>query len=458
MKNPSDLPSQVLAFAHRHGMLPAGSVVLCALSGGADSMALLACLRALAKDRDWTVLAAHYDHQLRGAESRRDADFVADWCARKHIPLTVGRGDVAAEAARTGRGVEETARAMRYAFLEETAATLGAAAIATAHNADDNVETLLLHLLRGTGLDGLAGIPPVRGRIVRPLLAVPRADIKAYLQAEGIPHVEDSSNGDTTYTRNRLRREVLPVLQALNPNLSRRLAENLEHIRADRAFLEHLGAELAQTAREEPEGLSLEIRPLRDAPPPVAVRAVKQVLARLGRHQISAVHLDQILALARGDAPSAWTPLPRGLWVRRVYGRLLFTQTPPETTVPAPLTLHAAGVYFWGPWRLTLEEVTCPAPPEKGPFAFHLRPGFPLTLRGRQTGDTLTLPGRRTKPLKKWYVDEKIPRQDRDTLPVLTCPSGLLAAAGLGPQSTALAAPGSPALRVTFDQTERERT
>ena len=146
MKNPIDLAAQAAAFADKYNMLPQGSTVLCALSGGADSMALLSVLEALAKPRSLTLHAAHFNHQLRGEESQRDEDFVVQWCQKRGIPLVVGRGDVAQEAQEQGKGVEETARAMRYGFLTATAQELGADKIATAHNADDNAETLLLHL------------------------------------------------------------------------------------------------------------------------------------------------------------------------------------------------------------------------------------------------------------------------------------------------------------------------
>ena len=225
MKNPIDLAAQAAAFADKYNMLPQGSTVLCALSGGADSMALLSVLEALAKPRSLTLHAAHFNHQLRGEESRRDEAFVrrfvAQWCGPAQVdghelpgvPLYVGRGDVAAQAGELGRGLEETAREMRYAFLRETAAELGGALIATAHTADDNGETILLHLLRGSGLRGLTGIRPVGEGLIRPMLTTTRAQVEEYLRLYGLPHVEDSSNQDTVYARNRLRQEVMPVLR-----------------------------------------------------------------------------------------------------------------------------------------------------------------------------------------------------------------------------------------------------
>ena len=210
------------ALIETYGMIPPGSTVLCACSGGADSVYLLHRLYLLRERMGFRLAAAHYNHQLRGEESRRDEAFVrrfvAQWCGPAQVdghelpgvPLYVGRGDVAAQAGELGRGLEETAREMRYAFLRETAAELGGALIATAHTADDNGETILLHLLRGSGLRGLTGIRPVGEGLIRPMLTTTRAQVEEYLCLYGLPHVEDSSNRDESFSRNRLRWQVVP--------------------------------------------------------------------------------------------------------------------------------------------------------------------------------------------------------------------------------------------------------
>lgn len=443
-------------FAEAHGLLPRGARVLAALSGGRDSMALLTALEELSADLDLTLLAAHYDHGLRGEESRRDRDFAASWCEGRRIPLTVGQGDVAGEAKRTRRGVEETARTMRYAFLEETADRVGAGCIATAHNADDNVETVLLHLVRGAGLDGLTGIPPRRGRLVRPMLALSRTDIDAYLARKGVPWVEDSTNARTDYARNRIRQEVLPVLRSINPKLNATLAANLVHLRADRDCLYDLAAPAAAQASFEKEQVSVPAAALTALPRPAAVRAVKTLLAGLDRYQIAGVHLEQIMSLAESRAPGGSLSLPEGLTARREYDRLVLSvrteAPPPWTAVEAP----GPGTYpLESGWTVTLtEEISDGA---RGPWRCCLAPvSFPLTLRPRQAGDRLTLPGRPGKTLKKWYIDEKIPRRLRDTLPVLADETGVLAAAGLGPQAGRTAAAGAPALGVEFHPPEGE--
>ena len=182
-----------------------GGRVLCAVSGGADSVYLLhRCLEGAA-GHGYSVCAAHYNHCLRGAESERDERFVLDMCAALGVECLSESGDVEHFAAVNGLGTEEAARIMRYDFLERAADRLGAETIATAHSADDNAETMLFALARGSGLKGLCGIPPRRGRIVRPMLGVTRGEIEAYLDSRGIAHVEDSTNAALDYSRNKIR-------------------------------------------------------------------------------------------------------------------------------------------------------------------------------------------------------------------------------------------------------------
>ena len=253
------LMTNALDLCREYDMIPAGGTVLCAVSGGADSICLLHWLNTLRAVRPFTLAVAHYNHNLRGAESDRDEAFVREFVGRRcgalrvntpegerllpPVECFVGSGDVAGEAKRMGKGVEETAREMRYAFLEQTAQRVGAAVIATAHNADDNAETLLLHLIRGSALRGLTGIPPRRGKIVRPLLTTTRREIGEYLRVYSVPHVEDSSNASDDYSRNRVRHRVLPEMEAINPWLAERMSQTIRSLRGDEEFLSGLAQE-----------------------------------------------------------------------------------------------------------------------------------------------------------------------------------------------------------------------
>ncbi len=265
-----------------YDMLPPGCTVVCAVSGGADSICLLHRLNQLRAIRPFTLVAAHYNHHLRGAESDRDEAFVKrwveDWCgpdpAAGQAPLPAvrlitGGGDVSGEAKRLGLGLEETARRMRYAFLEEAARAVGADRIATAHTADDNAETVLLHLIRGSGLQGLTGIRPRQGRLVRPLLTTTRREIEDYLELYHIPHVEDSTNQDDAYTRNQVRHQVIPLLDEINPWFVPRMADTIRYLRSDNDYLSAQAAAVARRARPAGDGgLSISAALLASQPTP----------------------------------------------------------------------------------------------------------------------------------------------------------------------------------------------
>ena len=308
------LPAGFAALTTEYAMLPTGGHVLCAVSGGADSVCLLHLLKGRAEAEGFALTAAHFDHGLRGEDSRRDAAFVEQLCRDWGVPCVTGSGDVAAEARRRGAGIEETARDLRYTFLEQTADRVGAGVIATAHNADDNVETLLLHLVRGSGLQGLTGIPPRRGRLVRPLLTTPRAEIEAYLEAHGLPHVEDASNADPAFARNKLRHQVLPLLRDLNPRLEESLGEAIGRLRADNDYLNAQAANAAREAAWADDDLVIRTELVARAPDPIAVRMIRWMLLEMGEHQFGSAHLQAVVDLAR--SPVCRGRSTRGPWSR----------------------------------------------------------------------------------------------------------------------------------------------
>ena len=453
----------------RFDLIPPGSTVLCAVSGGADSVCLLDRLNNWRVSHPFTLIAAHYNHNLRGEESRRDEEFVrwfvANWCGAERVvsdqgertlppvELIVGSGDVAGEAKRRKAGLEETARDMRYAFLNETADRAGADLIATAHNADDNAETLLLHLLRGCGLQGLTGIQPIRGRLIRPMLEVTRAQVEEYLRVYGLPHVEDSSNGTDEYLRNRLRHQVLPLLEELAPGFTERSRGTIARLRADEDELSRQAAALADQALDIPTGIAVPAAVIAAAPQALAVRAVRLLLARLkvGDTDCTAAHLEAVTELCRGTDPSARVDLPGGIAVRRQYDLLVLT-TEAEKEPPPPVSL-TLGENRWGDWTVLCEEAVCPGKAYVNPTEFYLRPGEYL-LRSRQAGDRVKLGPRPERTVKRLMIDGKIPAVRRGHIPVLASEGGVAAVGGFGPGREYLAQPGGPALHIILKAEE----
>lgn len=423
-----------------HSLLPAGSRVLCAVSGGADSVCLLSLLRERA---DLTVLCAHYNHRLRGAESDRDEVFVRDLCARWGVPCHAGGGDVAAYAAQRGLGTEEAARELRYAFLQKTAGETGADCIATAHTMNDNAETVLLNLARGTGLRGLCGIPPRRGNIVRPLLGATRRQVEAYLTARDIPWVEDSTNRTDDYARNRARHHVLPGLEELHAGAVENIGRMTDALREDE---EYLSGE-ARAFREKYPPDRLPVRELLALPAPVRNRVLGQAAGgSLGRD-----HRQMLLALCRSADPSGECDVP-GLRVRREYDWLIFgggeeAKLPDRTlTVGRELLLPEAGLAVFAKNCLKTNEVQS----SFNTFCFSCANIYgKISVTSRREGDKLLLAGRNgTRSVKKWMIDARIPRARRALVPVLRDDAGILAVYGMGQSARAVPKPGEPYIKI----------
>ena len=412
--------SDLRAFNRANHLIERGDRIICAVSGGADSMALLWSLYLLKEEWDLELSAAHFNHHLRGEESQRDEDFVRDFCAGYGIPLYVG----SAEVKPGKKGLEAAAREARYAFLRTLPGK-----IATAHTADDNAETILLHLVRGTGLKGLGGIMPRNGNVIRPMLSVTRAQVEALLEEYCVPHIEDSSNSEDQFLRNRLRHGIMPLLREENP----RIAENL--------------SAMALRLRRDEEALSSLADPHADIPvlraqsPAVRVRSLEQFLKQSGVREPEAVHISQTEDLVFSSNPSAQVNLP-GVTIARRYDRLEAV-TPEEA--PEEILLEPGQAAVFGPWR-----ITCSAAEEiiNTENRFTLSPQGPIRIRSRKTGDSLRLQGG-SKSLKKRFIDKKIPARLRDFIPVFEDDLGILAVGSLG-ADLSRRADSLPAVQITI--------
>ena len=399
--------NSVSSFIARHHMIPPGATVLCAVSGGADSVCLLHILHGLQSDLDFHLVAAHYNHHLRGAESDEDEAFVWRLCKNWGIPCHLGSGDVHGEAKARKLGIEETAREMRYTFLFGMSQVLDKAIIATAHNADDNAETVLLNLIRGTGLRGLTGISPVREGLIRPLLNTPRSEILAYLEENGIPHREDSSNADVTYTRNKLRAQVMPLLRELNPQATEHINTAAAHLKAVDEFLDQaISPYLAQGCMGE-DWAAFPMKVLLEVPqalrPPILFHQLE--VMGVGRKDVGTVHLEALLSLKEGGH----SDLPGGVIATCRDGFLVLAFAPPPPPDETPLPMDRS--LTWGNWTLTVLD----HPDGQG---LALPVGGALTVRRCQPRERLTLPssnGART--VKRLCLDKRITLSERDNLP-----------------------------------------
>ena len=438
----------VIRFADQFQMFPKGGVVLAAVSGGADSMCLLHLLCSLAPECGFSVACAHYNHRLRGADSDGDEAFVQSYCESAGIPFYAGSGDVRAAARAARRGLEETARDMRYAFLQDTAQKLGGAKIATAHTADDNGETLLMRLARGAGLQGLCGIPPVRGNIIRPLLETTRAEIEAYLKENGIPHREDASNQDDAFARNRLRHHVMPELRALTPAFPKNISVTTRLLREDEAYFSDLADRfLAENLREH----RLPAAKLLALPFPLSSRVIRKMCGG-----VSAAQVDAVLALCQSASPSAEAHLP-AMRVYREYEDICFGP-PRQAGTFAPVQLSAGETVSLPALGLKIScLLTNPGGNVHNSFNTFLfdydKIHGIITLRPRIAGDRIRLCGTGcTKSLKKLFIEKKIPAHRREMIPVIADEAGPLAVYGIGADQRAAPEAGCPVLKIMFEE------
>ncbi len=418
----------------RYHMLPEEGLVLCAVSGGRDSMCLLSWLLELSERYGFTVAAAHFNHGLRGEAAARDAQFVRDWCAQRAIPCHMGQGDTASAAAEHGWSMEEAARELRYAFLDRTAEETGAVRIATAHHMGDNAETVLLNLTRGTGLRGLSGIAPVRGIYIRPLLETSREEIEGYLSARGVPYVDDETNDAAVYTRNRLRHEVLPLLAELNPQVVECICQTAALLREEDAYLDRAAARLGDTVRLDCGAARISRAALNELPAALRGRVVRQMmdLLEISKKDVTARHIRDCLRLTAESGPSAQLSLPRGV-IARNEGEI-FCITAPRRGRCIKTVLPPVGEVRTGAWRIECRIAFGDALPRPGRLLLNNEALTAAPVADAWRGDgRLTLPGSEgSRSLKRLFRDAGMDLRQREEAPVLYLGSRPIAALGVG--------------------------
>ena len=426
---------KVRDYMREHEMTAPGDAVIVALSGGADSVCLLTVLKQLATP-EFLLRAVHVHHGIRGAEADRDEAFAQKLCESLSVPLCVAYCHVPAYAAEHGLSEEEAGRILRYQVLEKEAGKweqeLPAGSrvkIALAHPRDDNAETILHHLLRGSGLTGLAGIRPVQGRRIRPLLCVGREEIRAYLEAGHISWCEDSTNQSPDYTRNRIRSQVLPLLKtAVNEQAEEHILQAGQIIGQADAYLRQQAEEIWQEAvcgREE-DLAAIPLTAFARQPEILKTYLIRHMLDQLhpGWKDIGSRHFTAIAELA-GKPVGSRLDLPGGLMARTGYETLeIVRKTEREVSVK---TESGADGEIHG--RQTVPELhmtvfsrqkdqEIPKNQYTKWFDYDKIKGT-LSVRTRRTGDYLILPSGGSKTIARYMIDEKIPKEKREQILLL---------------------------------------
>ncbi|MGH9715006.1 MAG: tRNA lysidine(34) synthetase TilS [Candidatus Acidiferrales bacterium] len=460
-------------------MITPGDRAGVAVSGGADSVALLRILEELREDLGITLLVVHFDHQLRGAESKADARFVADLARRSGLDFIVDREDVAASAALHGWNLEDAARRLRYGFFQRVIEQGHATRIAVAHTADDQAETVLAHLFRGTGFTGLAGIYPCVGSTVRPILETRRHELRAFLSARGESWCEDATNQDTRHMRARIRQQLLPVLERdFSPAIVNHLGELSRFAREEESFwtvlvedrflalakksgdawaisihdlLEPLGSLGRPIVPDSFAALGSTSAPLRS----LTERLIRRLyeVVRGDRRDLAACHVEQVIYLATESSSGKGVELPGGIVAEREFDEIIFARRNPAIALSLSKETNPRQNAYHYVVRLPARGATTVSIPEIGTCislkvidwsstprdtkrdgkvldAALLR--SPLILRNWRPGDGYRPHGRRqARKLKQMFLLGRVPSRERASWPVLESHGRVIWARGM---------------------------
>lgn len=439
MSRLSALHTHLLTVVRRLKLFEAEDTLIVGLSGGADSVALLDLLATLPGYR-LRLIAAHLNHSLRGDESDADEAFCRSLAEQYAIPCETRRINVAALTFATSRGLEDAGRKARREFFEELAERYGAHGIVLAHHADDQAETVLMRLLRGAGSHGLAAMNVKNGRYLRPLLDVRRSRLEEHLNERGLAWREDSSNRDTVFLRNRIRHELLPLLETYNPSIYDCLNTTSGLLADESCLLDELAHQAADSAcSESPDGWSCSIPDLAALHPALQRRLIRLILARTSRGLdfFTSTHIEDIRSLALCGPPNGRLTLPRSTTAIRAYDRLTITSATltactdweMEITAPGRYQLPDGGYLEIG--EATREDT--PAAVGRHTIRVDLdKAPFPWLVRSPRSGDRLAPVGMQGhKKLKDIFIDDKIPLQQRHQTPVVLSRQEIIWACGL---------------------------
>ena len=422
---------RVLEYMKKYNMVESGDKIVVGVSGGADSLALLHILNEIKNIFFLELVVAHVHHGLRGKDADTDAEFVEGICRDWQIPFYIKKVNVKELASKWGLSEEEAGRKVRYDFFEQILKDIKGQKIALAHHRDDQAETILYHLIRGTGLKGLQGMKPVRdGKIIRPLLQISRQQIEEYCREKNLKYRVDLTNKDIVYTRNRIRNLLIPYIQKnFNPNFAESLVRMGDIIREEEEFLSFYSNQKFDKWVVVSDGkVEIPIDFFNSSPKAISRRIVRLAVEKLAKSMddISFVHTEEVLNMALHSPTGSTLDLPGNLKARKDYEALVILDDKKTYSIPPfqyPITIPGKFYIKELELEIVCQQVEKPDVLNKGIWCIYVdkdKIQGGLWVRNRRDGDRFQPLGMGgTKKLKDYFIDRKIPRGERDAIPLV---------------------------------------
>jgi tRNA(Ile)-lysidine synthase len=417
-------------------LIAPGDKILVGVSGGADSIALLHVLHYFSKIQNYSLIVVHINHMARGKDSEADANFVENIAEKLKLPFYLKKIDVGVERLQLKTSFQDAARIIRYQFFEEILHTTGGNKVALGHSADDQAETILMNVIRGTGLKGLTGIPQVRGYIIRPFLETHRKDLDIYLEENNISFKDDSSNLDKKYLRNRIRHELIPHLETFNPGIKKCLEEMSGIAREEDSLLSQMVRDIFKQKSRFLEGNKKDIvwgiDDFQSYPIALRKRLVREIFCSItgDMQAITAHHVQQIISLLNSPKPGKSLNIPQGVTVTCRYGSVLFSKViggirenePRVTPISVPgITELLAGNIRIQTQIFAVKRDFSLLDSGRQAFLDLEETGLIVKARFFRAGDRFCPLGMTgNKKLKSFFIDRKVPRIMRSKIPILT--------------------------------------
>lgn len=434
-----DIIEKVKQTIEKYNMLSIGDHVLVGLSGGPDSVCLLQILNMFKASYKLKISAAYIDHGLRPEEVPNEIEFCRKLCDSLNIPFYTQSVNVREYAEKEKINIQEAARILRYGALEQISLYINAHKIAIAHNADDQAETVIMRLLRGAGPAGLSGIPPVRKKVIRPLIEVERAEIEKFLSEKNISYIIDSSNESLKYLRNKIRKTLMPVIKSISPQAIKIISKTADILREENDYINVTVTKtlMRLMSRKTDKTVELFCNPMEVLNIVILRRALRFAIDSVkGLKGLSFDHIEDIIRLIKTGKPGDRIYLPQGVRAIKGYSTLVITAEPPkklstyEVNSPQDIYLKETSMV------LSLKEIKREELQDFGDgkntiYVDMDKIKFPLIVRARKPGDYFYPFGfGKKKKLQDFFVDEKVPRDERDAVPIIESDGNIVCIAG----------------------------